>query len=657
MNMNRLRKIHLDFHTSPLVTGVGAQFDADAFGNTLASAQVDYVVCFAKCHHGMSYYNTRAGTRHPALTFDLLGAQVEACHRRNIAVSAYLSVVCDEEAARQHPEWQQLGPDGTPRNKTPGQKWATVCLNSPYVEESLVPQVEEVCRQYDVDGMWFDMVYLIDNACYCEWCRRRVRDMGLSYDDPDARFRYAMASIQDYLRRCSGAIRAIKPHLDIEYNDQVRLNARRSLPYITGFEIECTPWARGYFYFGQFCRYVRTLGLPSHGVTPRFHRAWADFGSVKTVAQLQWETATMLANGSGCSIGDQLDPSGRLEPLVYQRIGAAYRDVAACEPWCRDARPVTEIAVLADDERGGHGAARAPDAIWGVTRMLVETRHQFDIIDRETEDLDRYRLLILPDSLEIDAALASRIQAFVDRGGKLIASGQAGFAPEDHRLLVPALGVEWAGLTEYSVNFIEWIGPGGYDDAGFRYVVRFPFAQVTPGVNTTTLAALWHPIFERTPEHYTSHHHAPPGRRSAHPAIVRSANAIYMSAPLFGAYHLHGDFHCRDLFERCLDSLLPERLVKVEGPHTLEVTVMRQENRHIIHLVNYAACKRGRAPECIEAIPPLFDVGLTIRTGAVRRVYQAPSGDALAFTQSVDNVRVRVPRIDIHQMIVLEPCV
>ena len=97
---NRHRKIHLDFHNSPLIPTIGDAFDADAFASTLADAQVNYVVCFAKCHHGMCYYNAGAGTRHPGLSFDLLAAQIESCHRHDIAVSAYLSVVWEEEAAR-----------------------------------------------------------------------------------------------------------------------------------------------------------------------------------------------------------------------------------------------------------------------------------------------------------------------------------------------------------------------------------------------------------------------------------------------------------------------------------------------------------------------------------------------------------------------------
>ena len=53
------RQIHMDFRTSPLIPGVGASFDADAFAATLASARVQSIDLFAKCHHGMYYYPTR----------------------------------------------------------------------------------------------------------------------------------------------------------------------------------------------------------------------------------------------------------------------------------------------------------------------------------------------------------------------------------------------------------------------------------------------------------------------------------------------------------------------------------------------------------------------------------------------------------------------
>ncbi len=651
----RYRKIHLDFHNSPLIDDLGADFDADEFADTLARANVNYVVCFAKCHHGMCYYNARHGQRHPALTFDLLGAQIEACHRRDIAVSAYLSVVWEEEAARLHPEWQQLGPDGTPRHTVPGNRWATVCLNSPYIEEVLIPQTEEVCRAYDVDGMWFDMIHLDENACYCEWCRRRMAAAGRSYSSERDCFEHTADTVYGFLDRCSSAIRAIRPGVDIEYNSQVRLNARRALPHITGFEIECTPSERGYLYFTLFARHARTTGHLTRGVSPAFFRFWADFGSLKNEQQLRWETATMLANGSMCSLGDQMHPRSRLEPAVYERIGRVFGEVARREEWCRGAAPMAEIAVLADDDRTDYGIAKAADSVWGAMRMLVETHAQFDIVDR-LADFTRYALLILPDNRDIDAALAARIQAFLDGGGRVLASGTSSLAPAGGDFLLPGLGATYEGPTPCSANYIRMrpeAGPCAAPD--MPLVVRYPCVRIRARPGAEVLADLVPPYFERTPEHFTSHHQSPWTRAAGSPAIIRHGRAIYVAAPIFDAYHRDADTHYRLIFESCLNRLLPRRIAHVDGMPMLEVSVHRQGARTVVHLVNYAANKRGRAPETIEAIPTLRDIPLRLRSDAPpASVRVAPSGEAVPFQHTDGYVSITVPTVDIHQIVVIE---
>ena len=50
----RYRQIHLDFHTSEHIPGIGSRFDPDKFADTFARADVDSVTVFSKCHHGWS---------------------------------------------------------------------------------------------------------------------------------------------------------------------------------------------------------------------------------------------------------------------------------------------------------------------------------------------------------------------------------------------------------------------------------------------------------------------------------------------------------------------------------------------------------------------------------------------------------------------------
>ena len=99
------RQIHLDFHTSPLIGDIGAEFDAEEFADTLKKAHVNSINLFTKCHHGMFYYPTAIGTMHPGLTFDLFGAQMQACREHEIRALAYTCVSWNEDWAARHPEY------------------------------------------------------------------------------------------------------------------------------------------------------------------------------------------------------------------------------------------------------------------------------------------------------------------------------------------------------------------------------------------------------------------------------------------------------------------------------------------------------------------------------------------------------------------------
>ena len=73
--------------------------------------------------------------------------------------------------------------------------------------------------------------------------------------------------------------------------------------------------------------YCRNLGLDFLGMTGKFHTTWGEFGGIKHPNALRYECAAMLANGSKCSVGDQLHPDGELDESTYELIGKAYAEV------------------------------------------------------------------------------------------------------------------------------------------------------------------------------------------------------------------------------------------------------------------------------------------------------------------------------------------
>ena len=110
----RSRQVHLDYHTSEAIEGVGSKFDPDEFASSLESARVNSITCFGRCHHGWIYFDTKRfpERRHPHLERNLLAEQIEACHARDIRVPIYLTVQWDQYSAENHPEWLVIDADG-----------------------------------------------------------------------------------------------------------------------------------------------------------------------------------------------------------------------------------------------------------------------------------------------------------------------------------------------------------------------------------------------------------------------------------------------------------------------------------------------------------------------------------------------------------------
>lgn len=91
--MKDKRCVHIDFHTSEYITGVGADFDAEEFKKNIRRAEVDSVTLFAKCHHGCFYYQDTAFFKHPYLCGSLLDEQVQACKEMGVSAKIYIPQV------------------------------------------------------------------------------------------------------------------------------------------------------------------------------------------------------------------------------------------------------------------------------------------------------------------------------------------------------------------------------------------------------------------------------------------------------------------------------------------------------------------------------------------------------------------------------------
>ncbi len=645
------RQVHLDFHTSEKIEGIGKEFSKEQFQAALKAGHVNSITIFSKCHHGYAFHPSEANEQHPNLDFDLLEAQIEAAHEIGVKVPVYLSGGLDEKIARRHPDWLV-------RNKDESTTWAKrfdvpgyhkFCMSSPYLDY-FCEQISEVCKNYDADGIFIDIVGV--QPCYCQNCVRERIELGMDpYDDKDV-LKHAEMIYKRYAEKTRAAVDKYKPGLPLFHNGgHIRQGRRDIAHYNSHLEIESLPtggW--GYDHFPMAAKYCQTLGMEYLGMTGKFHTSWGEFGGFKHPNALKYEVALSVANGAKCSIGDQLSPNGKMDMVTYELIGAAYAELEEKEPWLDKVSAVSEIAVLSTETfldsfgTGQSGHVSVTDR--GAGRILLEGHYLFDVVDLES-DLDKYKLVILPDIIELNGELLEKVKAYCKNGGKILASGKSAIESELD------LGAKWISESEYKPCYVRPATDiSGMGDTGY-VIYTDAYKTECTGIE---IAKIEKPYFNRAYEHFCSHQHTPNSGEYYGAGVTEGKNGIYISWNIFEDYGQKGSIYSKKLVLYVLDRLLGEnKILKTNLPAQGVVTLMKQKDRMINHILYVSPVKRGENIEIIEDIIPVYDTTVNIKLDKKpEKVYLAPQMIDLDFEYENGQMSYTVPKFECHQMIVIE---
>jgi len=648
------RQVHLDFHTSPLIPGVGSKFDAKTFIKTVKAAHVDSVTVFAKCHHGHVYFDAEHPARHPTMPkgMDLLKAEIDALHGAGVRAPIYISVLWDEFAANTHPEWLALSADGSPVGAGPLQPgWRVLDLASPYFDY-LRQQTAEVLRRFHpVDGIFFDICF--DVPSVSRWAKARMSEWELDPASEADRAEYAARLSQFCMEKLFRQVKSACADATVYFNSRPFHRLPEDIQYLTHVEIESLPSsAWGYWYFPINVRYARTFGRPYLGMTARFHKGWADFGGLKPYAALKYEVCQMLAHGARCSVGDQMHPQGIVDEAAWELIGSVYEHAEACQPWCEDATPLAQIGVFRQPSSQPVGRPEQQSDV-GATRMLTELKHQFDVVSVDSH-WRPYKLLILPDSIPIDSALARRLSAYVKNGGRLLATGDSGLGA-DLKPVLPGLPVSKVQPSPYTTTYIRFDRKSFPNVPQSDYANYSPTLRATPKKGTIVPARVVEPYFERSYKHFSSHAQTPPEKLARWPAAVLGGPVGYIPFPVFSAYAEHAALPYRYLVQGCIEQLVGRALVEIDLPSYAECTLMSKGDSTVLHVIAFCPQRRTKTLDLVEDEVPLYDVEASVALKKrPARVFLAPSGEEVEFSYSAGRAELVIPEIVGHQMVVFE---
>ena len=669
------RHVHLDFHTSELIPGVGSRFSKAQFQRALKLGRVNHITLFAKCHHSWSYYPTRAGQKHPTLKIDLLGQQIEACREIGVRCPIYFTVGWSATDAQRHPEWCchnldgslaaiSFDPKATPETPKPNYSWKNLCVNTGY-RDLVIAQTQEIVDSYHVDGFFYDICFF--PRCYCDKCRADMTAAGITIGDSPANVAAATMFYTGVWKRlfedCRRVIHAKFPNASVFFNGRAHQDTPPELLALqTHYELEDLPttWG-GYDKFMPRAKYFATLDNPPKHVmamSGKFHTSWGEFGGFKHPDAIKFEAACMIAYGAACSFGDQLHPCGEMDMGTYANVGKAYAYVQKIEQYGLPSRPFSTLAIYVDPGASAEYRGGDLDHEQGVANMLMEAGLDYEIAGA-TSDLSRYQTIILPGRRCLDSESAKRISAYVARGGCLLVLGESALLAGEEQLAVD-IGAKYIGPASFQMDYIvagKQISKGLEPDCPSPVLSYTAGIRVRPRKGTTKLAAIREPYFDRTYGHYCSHMNTPYQMADApHAGVIQKGKVIFMAHPWGKLYRDHGARYHRDLLLDVLRRLHTKPTVQAALPSAGRVVVAHQpdKRRYCVHLLYAPPLQRGRCL-VIEDMPELRDVKVTLRVPQkIRRVSLPLNRKSLRPTRTAGALSAMVPRVTCHQVVMFE---
>ncbi|MCG8306933.1 MAG: alpha-L-fucosidase [Cytophagales bacterium] len=653
------RQIHLDFHTSEALREIGSKFDKKQFQEALKAGNVNSINIFAKGHHGWSYYPTKVGHRHPNLDFDLLGQQIEACHEIGVRVQAYYTVGWSVKDAEDHPDWIFKDRNGKDRYTEMKSKaspsdpmpwgWPVLFPEGPYLD-LILKQTEELVKNYDLDGIWYDIIPL-GSPNYNAWSKNDMKARGINWEDNHAANAYHVEKTKKFLKETRELILKHKPHGSVFYNWTTHLAYRNAFDhqlyaYNTKLDLEDLPTAwGGYDIFPYRSKYFANTDKPIVAMSGKFHKAWGEFGGFKHRDAIWYEAAAMVAFGAGANFGDQLHPSGELEMATYRNIGYAFDYVEKIE----------DYGVGADHEAVvGTWFTQSQAHDEGTARMLLENQINF-VVANNLKDWSKLQVIIIPGNVQLSDEEAGRLSAFQADGGKLLVMGKGAFDGKKQRFQLD-LGVKYLGEANYDKDYLYVARPTSEDLVASPFLNYRPAIRVKAAEDSKVIATIREPYFSRTWEHFTSHANTPYKLEDAgHPGVVKVGKNIYIAHELDRMYFEHGARVHRELFMEAFRALDIEPMVSADLPSLGRMNLLHQpeHRRYVVHLLYAAPIQRGSV-QVIEDLVPIYNTNVELNLGKkIKKIYSVPDMNPLDYMREGEKIRLKIPEFTGHTAVVV----
>ena len=644
---------------------------------------------------------------------DLAGEIFDAARAAGIKTLAMIDTgQLPAHAAQAHPDWAVQDAAGNAAVSADGIFLA--CPLGGYQREYLSEMVTEILSRYRPDCMKFggSSFGFPRRICYCPNCRAdflAATGLALPPEEDSAHpswARYNAWRLAHTRRRAvelKEIVRAVDPSMPVMGNGVCfgdpswTLGAGLDIEHIAGqhdaVQVEIQTRARYNPHTAQAdwqwlawpaetAKFMTTVSDKPIWVVASYFLAWPWRRSAMPAAEQKVYLAQVAANGADPMVNlSGGPPAVHEDPRGFQAIRELYGFLDQHQEYYQGDHSAANVAILYSLDTLRHAAdpeqAEAyVDELRGWQQALHAAHIPFDILSTASlsaDSLAPYRVIVLPAAACLSAYHARLISDFSAAGGGLAGSYQIGVFGADGRpladsLLSAPLGAHFNADTRAAVDcpdpgyaqaYFERAAPhpvlAGLEGAGlFPAAGRYCPAQPVPeAVVPLTLSA----AFIVFPEGLSY----PKVSASAHPQLIcmqhgsghnGAGRSVYFPAQIGQlAYNLRCPDHAALLANAvrwAAHEVLP---VRVQAPPGLQISVRRQANRRLVHLINLAGTRLFAEPI------PLHEIRVTlpIEPGrGLRHAFLLSNREELPVQSDDSGLHILVPKIVDYDVLVVE---
>lgn len=696
---DKLRRTLMDMHIENWNPEFMSQFDPEAYFESLKIAKINAPMIYIQSHVGLCYWPTKSGEMHSGLIGkeDAMKRLFDLCHDDGMAVVAYYSIIYNNWAYHEHPEWQMRDLEGRGSRAT-GKRYGLCCPNNMEYRDFIRTQMAEFCDYFDFEGIFLDMTFW-PMVCYCDECRARWEKevggpMPKVIDWKDDRWnlfqRKRQEWMEDFALDMTAEIKKHKPECAVEhqYSNAVHMWNRGVNENIA----KASDYAGGDLYGGiaqqSFaCKlyYNLTQIQPFEYMTSRCYPALSEHTTTKSMDQLRASIlVTALHHGASLMI-DAIDPKGTHDRRVYEAIGQVHGEMEHYEKYLTRGKMAYDVGVYfnlngkMDVENNGVKIGSKEetddtmphlDAFIGAGKSLQRHHIPYTVLNNwKLELLKDTKVVVLADAPMISEKERDALRKYVKDGGRLYMSGHSapelaeeffggtieGLTQEDITYISPTEGTDWMQgyfTKDYPlVMFERSFKMKGQKNGEVLGTLTLPYTVPNPlGIFTDLCSYASEIVTKDDPRYpFATIHANPPGIFTDYPAVLKTqygkGTVIWSCVPFEKAER----FQHSDIFSGLIRSLLSEEPVfsSSTAPEPVEFVVFDapEYKEKYIGMVNLQ--------EDFRFLPVYhFDVEIKSPEKPVK-VLKSYNDEPVAFTYENGKVKISIDRLDCFDMYTL----